>query len=115
MTTIEEYRLKKHEVEELAAVAREAMQSRFTELLLESAGLFAEYQTHFGDTLSVPECISAFDVRSEKSKTEAIGPKVGGLRRSLKAAIKRADQPRIDAITAQLEALGVAVTPEGTE
>ena len=114
------YREQKKTLEGLAIKARKQMQVRFTELLAEAASIMADYKTDFGVNPDVPATVKTFTLSDGKKKTTepvpatpavtANGPKIGGLRRSLAAAIKNDDAAKIAEVTAQLAAFGVDVT-----
>jgi hypothetical protein len=89
------------------------MQSRFTELLVEAAGIQNEFKASFGTNPEVPGVVKTFTITDKKkpaaTAAEQNGKKVGGLRRSLAAAIKNGDTAKVTEVSAQLTALGVDV------
>jgi hypothetical protein len=106
-----EYREQKKKIDQLAAAARKQMQSRYTALLTEAAELQGEFKTHFGASPELPGTVKTFTVGENKKPTatdaQATGKKIGGLRRSLNAALKKGDIDRSREIASQLTALGV--------
>ena len=107
------YRDSKKNLDKLATAARKQMQARFTELLAEAAGIQADFKNDFGVNPELPATVKTFTL-GEKKKAEptdavANGKKIGGLRRSLTAAIKNGETTRIAEISAQLAALGIDV------
>jgi hypothetical protein len=89
------------------------MQERYTVLLAEAATIRSEFYANFGTYPTLPSTVKAFAVGSssatKKPPTEAMttGKMIGGLRRSLNAAIKRGDTAKTAQITKQLATLGV--------
>jgi hypothetical protein len=114
------YRDSKKNLDKLAAAARKQMQARFTELLAEAAGIQADFKNDFGVNPELPATVKTFTL-GEKKKTAptvavANGKKIGGLRRSLAAAIKNGETARVTQISIALAALGVDVAaPEQPE
>jgi hypothetical protein len=111
---IAEYRDTKTRLESLANTARQHMQLRFNQLLEESASIWAEFHESFDTYLDLPPQVAAITFSGGAKAAEtpdqvAQGKKIGGLRRSLNAAIKRQDEARITEVSAQLKALGVDV------
>src|ERR1035438_6272379 len=105
------YRDQKKNLDKLATAARKQMQLRFTELLVEAAGIQADFKNDFGVNPDLPAAVKAFTLGKKTEPTDAVanGKKIGGLRRSLTAAIKNGETARIAEVTAQLAALGVDV------
>jgi hypothetical protein len=107
------YRDSKKNLDKLATAARKQMQARFTELLAEAAGIQADFKNDFGVNPELPATVKTFTLGEKKKAdpTDAVanGKKVGGLRRSLTAAIKNGETTRIAEISAQLAALGIDV------
>ena len=60
MDPISEYQKWKQQGEALRSQAKQAMESRFRELLAEAAGIAQEYHRDFGATLKPPAPITAF-------------------------------------------------------
>jgi hypothetical protein len=90
MDPISEYQKWKQQGESLRAQAKQAMETRFRELLLEAAGIAQEYQRDFGALLKPPAGITTFRYKTaagHKAKKAAIphakaaapDPKVAGL------------------------------------
>ena len=98
--TIAEYRAMKQKVEALAAAAREQMKLRYAELLAEKEQLEVEFSQMFGENLAA-ETVRPADTPA--------GPVIGGLRRSLKAALNHRDIARYTQIAGKLADLGVIV------
>jgi hypothetical protein len=107
------YRDSKKNLDKLAGAARKQMQARFTELLVEAAGIQADFKNDFGVNPELPGTVKSFTLGTKKKAepTDAVanGKKIGGLRRSLAAAVKNGETERIAEITAQLAAFGVDV------
>jgi hypothetical protein len=92
MDPITEYQKWKQQGESLRAQAKQAMETRFRELLSEAAGIAQEYQRDFGTSLKPPATITAFRYKraaAQKSKKAAVpkpktvapDPKIAGLER----------------------------------
>jgi len=94
MDPISEYQKWKQQGESLRTQAKQAMETRFRELLLEAAGIAQEYQRDFGSSLKPPATITTFRFKtaagnkSKKAKaaitpksTAAPDPKIAGLER----------------------------------
>jgi hypothetical protein len=90
MDPISEYQKWKQQGESLRAQAKQAMETRFRELLSEAAGIAQEYQRDFGASLKPPPTITAFRYKraaAHKSKKAAMprrnvaapDPKIAGL------------------------------------
>ena len=60
MDPISEYQKWKQQGESLRSQAKQAMESRFRDLLIEAAGIAQEYHRDFGATLKPPATITAF-------------------------------------------------------
>jgi hypothetical protein len=87
MDPITEYQKWKQQGESLRTQAKQAMETRFRELLSEAAGIAQEYQRDFGTSLKPPATITAFRYKraaapkSKKVKAAAPDPKIAGLER----------------------------------
>ena len=110
------YREQKKSLEKLAATARKQMQARLTELLVEAASIHVDYRNDFGEIPELPGTVKTFTVTDGKKKPEApttdavvTGKKIGGLRRSLNAAIKNGDTARANELATQIKELGGTV------
>ena len=73
---ISDYRRWKQQAEDLRAKAKQAMESRFRELLSEAIGIAEEYRADFGVALKPPPAVTAFRYkagakRQGKPKTTA--------------------------------------------
>jgi hypothetical protein len=71
MDPISEYQKWKQQGESLRSQAKQAMESRFRELLTDAAGIAQEYQRDFGTSLKPPATITAFRYKkagAQKSK-----------------------------------------------
>jgi hypothetical protein len=81
MDPISEYQKWKQQGESLRAQAKQAMEIRFRELLLEAAGIAQEYQRDFGSSLKPPATITTFRFKiaagNKAKKKAAISPKNG--------------------------------------
>ena len=116
---ISEYQKWKQQGDNLRAQAKEAMESRFRELLSEAVQIAAEYRSDFGSSLKPPPSITAFrykaSSRSKASKralkqgadgkkirespqpqSAALKPnrKIAGLQKSLTTAKKKLDDAK---------------------
>jgi hypothetical protein len=82
MDPITEYQKWKQQGESLRTQAKQAMESRFRELLSEAAGIAQEYQRDFGTSLKPPATITAFRYKraaapkSKKPKAAAPDPQI---------------------------------------
>src|SRR5580658_4725584 len=89
MDPISEYQKWKQQGESLRAQAKQAMETRFRELLLEAAGIAQEYQRDFGSSLKPPATITTFRFKAAaghkpkkaKAAISAPDPKIAGLER----------------------------------
>jgi hypothetical protein len=89
MDPISEYQKWKQQGESLRAQAKQAMETRFRELLLEAAGIAQEYQRDFGSSLKPPATITTFRFKTAaghkpkkaKAVISAPDPKIAGLER----------------------------------
>lgn len=126
-TVIADYREQKAKLDKLAKDAKKVLQARYTELLVEAAGIQSNFKLDFGVTPDLPASVKTFTLGDGKKKpansTEAVdnGKKIGGLRRSLNAVIRNrenaadAGQPteeldaRIEELKAALKAAGADV------
>ena len=102
---ITEYQKWKLQGESLRAQARQAMETRFRDLLLEAARIAQEYQADFGSSLKPPAGITTFrykTVAKAKAKKPVKGkppvpeappakpdPKVAGIEKKLSTARKK--------------------------
>ena len=116
---ISEYQKWKEQGQELRAQARQAMETRFRELLTEAAQIAEEYRADFGGPLKPQPPITAFRYKSAKGKARKAGkpgkpgkaakpeppaaaapapakanPKVAGLEKKLAAAKKKIDEAK---------------------
>lgn len=106
---ISEYQKWKQQGEDLRAQAREAMETRFRDLLTEAAHIGQEYRKDFGAAPKTPPGVTAFRYKAgakPKAKkaakppapAEAPQPKPGrktaGLQKRLETARKKLDQAR---------------------
>lgn len=87
MDAISEYQKWKQQGESLRAQAKQAMETRFRELLVEAAQIAQEYHRDFGSTLKPPPPITSFRFKAgQKSKKPAVkepqpNPKLAGLQK----------------------------------
>ena len=65
---ISEYQKWKQQGDSLRAQAKQAMESRFRDLLLEAARIAQEYHTDFGSSLKPPPAVTAFRYKTGASK-----------------------------------------------
>jgi hypothetical protein len=116
---ISEYQKWKQQGDNLRAQAKQAMESRFRELLSEAAHIASEYRADFGSSLKPPSSITAFRYKSStrskaKKSTLKQGPagkkirgsslpeppapkpnrKIAGLQKSLTTAKKMLDDAK---------------------
>ncbi len=96
-SAINEYQKWKQQGESLRAQAKQAMESRFAQLLNEAAQIAQEYQADFGSQLKAPAAITSFRYkRGVKAKKKAAAApvakpdaKVTGLERNLAQVRKK--------------------------
>jgi hypothetical protein len=107
MDPISEYQKWKQQGESLRTQAKQAMETRFRELLEQAAGIAQEYQRDFGASLKPPASITAFRYKraavrkSKKTPTAATprrqapesspDPKIRGLERRREQIRKKLD------------------------
>ena len=112
------YREQKKNLEKLATTARKQMQARLTELLAEAASIQSDFKNDFGANPELPASVKTFTLSDGKKKSDALAPatdamvagkKIGGLRRSLKAAIRNGETARADELATQIKELGGTV------
>ena len=90
---ISDYQRWKQQGQDLRANAKQAIEQRFRELLLEAVRLAEEYKVDFGKTLAPPPVVTAFRY------------KAGAKRPAPKPAVKKAaakSDPKIAALTKRL-------------
>ena len=77
---ISEYQRWKQQGDDLRLKAKQAMESRFRELLVEAAQIAGEYREDFGTILKPPSPVTAFRYKAHaKAKSKKAGkPKAGG-------------------------------------
>ena len=121
-----EFRELKKRLEQASAAARTQMQTRYAGLLTEAAQIQVEFKSSFGISAQLPAGVKTFTLvpaegkkKSEQSEAAAKGKKIGGLKRSLTAAIKKGDKAKQADLIQQLAALGTLVfadplAPENT-
>jgi hypothetical protein len=112
------YREQKKNLEKLATTARKQMQARLTELLAEAASIQSDFKNDFGANPELPASVKTFTLSDGKKKSDALAPatdamvagkKIGGLRRSLKAAIRNGETARAGELATQIKELGGTV------
>jgi hypothetical protein len=91
MDAITEYQKWKRQGESLRLQAKQAMETRFRDLLLEAAHIAQEYHRDFGSALKPPAAITTFRYKTGASKAKkpapkpvaapAPNPKIAGLQR----------------------------------
>jgi hypothetical protein len=95
---LSDYQKWKQQGESLRAQARQAMESRFRELLMEAVRIAGEYRQDFGGALKVPPPVTAFrykgSVKSKAAKPAKAKPA---------ANAKTAPAPQPDPKTARLQ------------
>src|SRR5580658_2989238 len=65
---ISEYQKWKQQGDDLRLKAKQAMEARFREVLLEAARIAEEYRTDFGSALKPPAQVTAFRYKTSRSK-----------------------------------------------
>ena len=117
--TLQAYREQKQRMEQLAEQARSGMQAQYTGLLATAAEIQAEFKLNFGASPELPPCVKTFTLAPVEGKTKPVqseaaakGKKIGGLKRSLTAAIKKGDKAKQADLIQQLAALGVDATAD---
>jgi ABC-type sugar transport system substrate-binding protein len=117
--TLQAYREQKHKTEQLAEAARAGLQSQYTGLLSTAAEIQMEFKADFGASPELPLCVKTFTLvptedkkKPEQSEAAAKGKKIGGLKRSLTAAMKKGDKAKQADLIQQLAALGVDATTD---
>src|SRR5271165_2613900 len=94
---ISDYQRWKQQGDDLRSKAKQAMESRFRELLSEAAAIAEEYRSDFGMALKPPPAVTAFRFKAHaKAKAKKVvktppegpapqkpGPKVAGLQKKL--------------------------------
>jgi hypothetical protein len=107
---IMDYQKWKQQGENLRVQARQAMESRFRELLAEAVQIAEEYRSDFGSALKAPPQVTAFRYKSgpkAKGKKPAskqapprvevpakVNPKVAGLQKRLATAKKKLEDAK---------------------
>jgi len=113
---ISEYQKWKQQGDDLRLKAKQAMESRFAELLTEAAGIANEYRHDFGSVLKPPSVVTAFrykalakkksskDAKSKaKGKSaspvapppaEKVNPKLAGIQKRLAGAKKKLEEAK---------------------
>jgi hypothetical protein len=112
---ISEYQKWKQQGEDLRVQARQAMESRFRELLLEAMRIAEEYRSDFGTLLKPPPAVTSFRYKASSkpkpkkaqkpnipAKSASPGPtvaakpnpKVAGLQKRLSAARQKLEQAK---------------------
>jgi len=102
MDPISEYQKWKQQGESLRAHAKQAMETRFRELLSEAAGIAQEYHRDFGTSLKPPATITAFRYKtaaSHKAVKKVVAkvtpdPKIVGLERRLAQIQKKLEEAK---------------------
>jgi len=86
MDPISEYQKWKQQGESLRSQAKQAMETRFRELLAEAAGIAQEYQRDFGASLKPPATITAFRYKKAAGQKSKQGVKTAVPRRQEQVA-----------------------------
>lgn len=109
------YREHKQKAEQLMAEARTQLQARYNAALAEAAQVQAEFKTNFNELPALPPIVKTFTLAktdqpkpaATQSEAAARGKKIGGLRRSLNAAVRKQDTAKVQSISLELKALGI--------
>lgn len=99
---ISAYQLWKKQGGDLRARAKQAMEARFRELLLEAVQLAEEYRADFGAPLSVPSPVTTFRYKAGKRRPQPKAPTAKSVGKEKPPAAP--PDPRIAAIQKQLSA-----------
>ena len=109
---ISEYQRRKQQGDSLRTQAKQAMESRFKELLSEAAAIAEEYRSDFGAALKPPAGITAFRYKASAKKAKKGAkkpeppkatkepkeakpdPKIAGLQKRLATARKKLDDAK---------------------
>jgi hypothetical protein len=113
---ISDYQKWKQQGEDLKAQAKQAMETRFRELLTQAISLAEEYRTDFGAPLKPPPAVTAFrykasakvkpkkpvkqepkkapEIAPQESKPKKPDPKVAGLQKQLVTAKKKLEDAK---------------------
>src|SRR5579863_2961664 len=101
---ISEYQKWKQQGDDLRLKAKQAMESRFRELLTEAARIAEEYRADFGTVLKPPSPVTSFRCKAQAKKTakskkaaapskaepkDPPNPKIADLQKSMAAAFKK--------------------------
>jgi hypothetical protein len=105
---ISDYQKWKQQGENLKTQAKQAMESRYRELLTEAVSIAEEYRSDFGKSLKLPPTVTSFRYKvSGKAKAKKSGkapaepkvqkpdPKVAGLQKQLATAKKKLDDAKV--------------------
>jgi hypothetical protein len=110
MDPISEYQKWKEQGESLRSQAKQAMENRFRELLIEAAGIAQEYHRDFGAALKPPPTITTFRYKASNVKAKktakpagakvkpvevALDPRVVSLQKKLAQIQKKLDAAKI--------------------
>jgi hypothetical protein len=100
---ISEYQRWKQQGESLRIQAKQAMESRFRELLTEAARISQEYQSDFGTSLKPPPQITAFRFKAAAGKSQKSSEKEKGApAKVISAPAKASADPRIAGLEKRL-------------
>ena len=114
---ISDYQKWKQQGENLKTQAKQAMESRYKELLTEAVSIAEEYRSDFGAALKLPPLVTAFRYKASakakakkggkphavkapeaaraEAKEQKIDPKVAGLQKQLATAKKKLDEAKV--------------------
>jgi hypothetical protein len=99
MDPISEYQKWKEKGESLRSQAKQAMESRFRELLIEAAGIAQEYHRDFGAALKPPPAITTFRYKASNTKAKktakTAAPKGAGAPGGHAKQVEAAPDPRV--------------------
>lgn len=91
---IVEYQRWKQQGEDLRTKAKQAMESRYRDLLLDAIRIAEEYRTDFGGALKPPPAVTAFRYKASPRKSSKVKPAPKAASRvEPKAAEPKAEQP----------------------
>ena len=102
--SLADYQAKKSALVSHEAEVRRSMEEGFTSAIAEAQEMQRLYKEEFGTYIPFKGQLRWLK-KDAPSPSAAIGPKVGGLKRSIAAAQKRGDEPLVKALEAKLAAL----------
>lgn len=102
---ISEYQKWKQQGDSLRAQAKQAMETRFRDLLTEAVRIAQEYHQDFGSALKPPVTVTAFRYKAAAKKVSAVGGKpnkAAAVSKVVRAVPPAAVNPKIVALEKQL-------------